>query len=163
MKPWAVAAAVLLVVSVLSALAFPKVAPLWSQAKAQARKLFVKVPPSTHAVQAATEIGDASVAQSNSRPMSFQVVVGPNQRLSDIAAKYLGNFDQERLHQIQALNPKLTDPDHIEVGQTLWLPGLLPVKRPDTEIPGSDPESQSEQTAAGTAKVADTGTGSQVI
>jgi type II secretory pathway predicted ATPase ExeA/nucleoid-associated protein YgaU len=160
-KPWAVAAAVLLVASVLSALAFPKVAPSWSQAKAEARKLFVKVPPSIHAVQAATEIGDASVAQSNSRPTSFQVVVGPNQRLSDIATKYLGNFDQERLHQIQALNPKLTDPDHIEVGQTLWLPGLLPVKQPDTEIPRLAPESPSEQTTAGKAKVAGTGTGSK--
>jgi hypothetical protein len=37
--------------------------------------------------------------------------------------QYLGGFDQKRLHQIQALNPKLTDPDHIEVGQNLWLPG----------------------------------------
>ena len=38
-KPWAVAAAVLLMASVLSVLAFPKVAPLWSQANAEARKL----------------------------------------------------------------------------------------------------------------------------
>ena len=160
-KPWAVAAAVLLVASVLSALAFPKVALLWSQANAEARKLFVKVSPSTHAVQAATEISDVSVAQSNSRPMSFQVVVGPNQRLRDIVAKYLGNFDQERLHQIQALNPKLTDPDHIEVGQTLWLPGAMPVKEPDTDISASDPESQSEPTAASTAKAADAGRSSK--
>ena len=162
-KPWAVAAAVLLVASVLSALAFPKVAPLWSQAKAEARKLFVNVPPSTHTVQAATEIVDASVAQSNSSPpISFQVVVGPNQRLSDIAVKYLGNFDQERLHEIQALNRKLTDPDHIEVGQTIWLPRLLLVKQPeDSELTGSAPESQSVQATAGTVKGAEAGSGSK--
>jgi nucleoid-associated protein YgaU len=156
-KPWAVVAAVLLVASVLSALAFPRFAPLWSQPKAEARKLFVNVPPSTHAVQAVTENSDDNIAQSSSKPMSFQVVVGPNERLSDIAAKYLGNFDQERLHQIQALNPKLTDPDHIEVGQTLWLPGLLPMKQSDTEISGVAPGSPSERTTAGMANVGDTG------
>ena len=37
--------------------------------------------------------------------------------------KYLGDFDLKHLHQIQALNPKLTDPDHIETGQKIWLPG----------------------------------------
>jgi len=160
-KPWAVAAAVLLATSVLSALALPKVAPLWSQAKAEARRLFEGASPPTHTVQAATENSTVSVAQSNSRPMSFQVVVGPNERLSDIAVKYLGNFDQKRLHQIQALNPKLTDPDHIEVGRTLWLPGLPPVKQPDAEIPELASESQSEQPTAGTIKIAVTGTGSK--
>jgi type II secretory pathway predicted ATPase ExeA/LysM repeat protein len=145
-KPWAVAAAVLLVASVLSALAFPRVAPLWSHANAEARKLFVKVSPSTHAVQAATEISDISVAQPNSRPRSFQVVVGANQRLSDIALKYLGNVDKKRLDQIESLNPRLTDPDHIEVGQKLWLPGT---------------RSESEEASAGTIKVAFTGTGSK--
>lgn len=159
-KPWAVAAAVLLVACVLSALAFPKVAPLWSQTKAAARKLFVNVPSSAHAIQAATENSADSVAQSSAEPLSFQVVVGPNERLSDIVAKYLGSFDQERLHQIQALNPKLTDPDHIEVGQTLKLPRLLPVNQPDTEIPGLALQSLSEQTTAGKAKVTDTGAGS---
>lgn len=160
-KPWTIAAAVLLVTSMLSALALPKVAPLWSQAKSEASKLFVRFPPSIRAVQAETENRDARVTQSSSRPTPFRVLVGPNQRLSDITAKYLGNFDHERLRQIQALNPKLTDPDHIEVGQTLWLPGLLPVRQSDTETSGSAPESQSEQTTVGTAKVADTVTGSK--
>jgi hypothetical protein len=47
--------------------------------------------------------------------------------LQNIAVKYLGDFDLKRLHQIQALNPKLTDPDHIVTGQTIWLPGPPPV------------------------------------
>jgi hypothetical protein len=34
----------------------------------------------------------------------------------------LGNFDLQRLHQVEALNPRLTDPDHIVAGQKLWLP-----------------------------------------
>ena len=69
----------------------------------------------------------------------------------------MGNFDIQRLNQIQALNPKLTDPDHIEVGQKLWLPRLLPVQ-PDTETRGLAPESRSAETTAVGIKVAETGT-----
>jgi hypothetical protein len=41
--------------------------------------------------------------------------------------QYLEGYDLQRLRQIQALNPKLTDPDHIEAGQKIWLPGPPPV------------------------------------
>jgi LysM repeat protein len=37
--------------------------------------------------------------------------------------QYLGNFDQQRLHQIQALNPTLSDPNDIQPGQKILLPG----------------------------------------
>jgi hypothetical protein len=53
----------------------------------------------------------------------FEITVEPDQRLQDIAVKYLGGFDLERLREIQALNPNLTDPNFIKAGQTIWLPG----------------------------------------
>ena len=54
---------------------------------------------------------------------SFEVTVGPDQTLHDVCIQHLGNFDLQRLHQVESLNPKMTDPDHIEAGQKLRLPG----------------------------------------
>jgi general secretion pathway protein A len=53
---------------------------------------------------------------------SFAVTVKPNESIGDLALKYLGVFDQNSLREIQELNPQLTDPDHIEIGQTIYLP-----------------------------------------
>jgi nucleoid-associated protein YgaU len=53
---------------------------------------------------------------------SFAITVKPNQCVSDLALQYLGDFNEDRIREIQELNPSLTDPDHIEVGQTIWLP-----------------------------------------
>jgi general secretion pathway protein A len=74
------------------------------------------------APQSATT-GEAVATEPAPNIVPFEVTVKPSQTLEDIAVHYLGGFDLQRLHQIQALNPKLTDPDHIEVGQKIWLPG----------------------------------------
>jgi type II secretory pathway predicted ATPase ExeA len=154
--PWAAVAAALLAGCVLSALVFPKAAPLWSRADTQIRKLFTKAPFPTHPAEAVRTVEAARLTQFNSRPVSFQVSVEPNQRLSDIAEKYLGRFDQKRLHQIRALNPKLVDPDHIEIGQKLWLPGL-PGKQRVAGISELALDSRSERTPTDPAKVTDLG------
>jgi general secretion pathway protein A len=60
------------------------------------------------------------------KPKSFEITVHPGQQIGNIAVQYLGGFDLQRLRQIQVLNPKLTDPNYIEVGQKIWLPGSLP-------------------------------------
>ena len=57
----------------------------------------------------------------------LEVTVEPNQWLEQISVEYLGGYDSQRLHQIQALNPDLTDPNHIEVGQKIRLPKPPPV------------------------------------
>jgi hypothetical protein len=36
--------------------------------------------------------------------------------------QYLGNFDLQRLQQIQALKPELTDPDNVQPEQKIRLP-----------------------------------------
>ena len=51
-----------------------------------------------------------------------QVTVTPGQNLQTIARINLGTYDRRTLRQIQALNPHLTNPDHIEVGRPIRLP-----------------------------------------
>jgi hypothetical protein len=48
--------------------------------------------------------------------------------------RYLGIWDLKRLHEIQALNPNLTNLDHIQAGQKLWLPAPepAPIAQPST-------------------------------
>ena len=68
----------------------------------------------------------------------FAITVEPDQTLQNISDQYLGGYDLQRLHQIQTLNPKLTDPDHIEVGQTIWLPG------PSSSAAGNERDNTSQ-------------------
>jgi general secretion pathway protein A len=53
---------------------------------------------------------------------SFAITVKPNEKLGDLALEYLGVYNENSLREIQELNPQLIDPDHIEVGQTIYFP-----------------------------------------
>jgi len=53
----------------------------------------------------------------------FQVFAGPHQSLRDISNEYLGVSDERHLYQIRNLNPALVDPDQVESGRAIWLPG----------------------------------------
>lgn len=53
---------------------------------------------------------------------SIEVTVAPKQTLTEIANQQLGGWNQSVLQEIEALNPGLHDPDHIETGQKLRLP-----------------------------------------
>jgi hypothetical protein len=66
---------------------------------------------------------------------SFEITVGPDQTLQAVCIQHLGEFDLQRLHQVEALNPRLTDPDHLEAGQKIRLPRIseLPAQM-DTTI-----------------------------
>ncbi len=56
----------------------------------------------------------------------FEVTVEANQSIASIARQYLGEFNAERLRQIRALNSWLNNPDHVEAGQKVLLPGPRP-------------------------------------
>ncbi|MGO8758732.1 MAG: hypothetical protein ACLQG3_11470 [Terracidiphilus sp.] len=75
-----------------------------------------------------------TVAELGLKAGSFQITAEPNQTLREISVRYLGVWDQKRLREIQALNPQLTDLDHLRVGQKIWLPAPepTPVAQPST-------------------------------
>ncbi len=53
---------------------------------------------------------------------TFTVVVEPKQTLRQISLRYLGRFDSEVVEQILQLNPGITDPNQIAIGQRIQLP-----------------------------------------
>jgi general secretion pathway protein A len=56
----------------------------------------------------------------------WEITVGPRQTLGGIAVEHLGGFDKKRLQLIRALNPGMTDPNLIQPGQKILLPGPPP-------------------------------------
>ncbi len=69
------------------------------------------------------------------------VTVAPHETISKISMGRLGKYDQEVLEKIRALNPWLSDPNHIEPGQTIVVPSseaTSPTIHPASEpIPGA--------------------------
>jgi hypothetical protein len=51
------------------------------------------------------------------------VIVQPRDDLRQICLRNFGRYDLRLVNKIIALNPELTDPDHINVGQRILLPG----------------------------------------
>jgi DedD protein len=56
-------------------------------------------------------------------PAHFDVTVEPDQTLEEITRSHLGSYDANLLHQIEALNPTLANPDLIQSGERIRLPG----------------------------------------
>ena len=54
------------------------------------------------------------------------IQVARQQTLGEISRDRLGRFDRKTLKEIRELNPQLTDPNHILVGQRLLLPSRVP-------------------------------------
>jgi type II secretory pathway predicted ATPase ExeA len=123
LKFWIPAAAALLILCVLSALWFARSWVPWPNAAADERTPGLTVPLASVPAPAAADAEEAKTPEAVPNSAPFAITVKPDQTLRDISVKYLGGFDLDRLRRIQALNPKLTNPDHIEVGQEIWLPG----------------------------------------
>jgi hypothetical protein len=117
---WALAIPVLVFMCLLNLLVFTELWLPQAHKAAENRLLNLKVPPKSNTTATITDPAP------NTKPI--EITVEPDQKLQDISVQYLGGYDLGRLHQIQALNPKLTDPDHIEAGQKIWLPGPPPVR-----------------------------------
>ncbi len=137
LKFWVPAAAVLLVACVFGVLRLTQVRAPQSRKAGDNRALNQKALPATARAPAAAGAAKTIGTEPTPGTAPFEVTVEPNQTLQDIAVKYLGSFDTQRLHQIQAINPKLTDPDHIEPGQKIWLPGLEPVQAAKSATPAA--------------------------
>jgi type II secretory pathway predicted ATPase ExeA len=121
-RVWAPALATLFVVSVLCVIALSELRPAGPPNSGADLSMDPNV-SSTQFPGSATANPSDSISHGPALHRApFEVVVGPNQTLRDIAVQYLGGFDLERLHQIQTLNPKLVDPNHVEAGEKIWLP-----------------------------------------
>jgi type II secretory pathway predicted ATPase ExeA len=56
------------------------------------------------------------------------VIVQPNDNLRQICLRYLGRYNAESVREIRELNPALSDPRHVAVGQRIVLPGSVSVR-----------------------------------
>ncbi len=73
------------------------------------------------ALQAERGVGDPEYSQPRI-PSTFTVIVKRHQTLRQISLHYLRRFDEDLLKEILKLNPQLTDPNQIPVGERIRLP-----------------------------------------
>lgn len=128
-RRWALALTALFVVFVLAVQGVLELRTYQPRKSGHGHSIYQSaVPESVHASTAAGT-HDTSASEPASKQSSFEITIEPDQTLQDIAVQYLGGFDAQRLHQIEALNPGLTDPDFILAGQKLRLPRPSPVAK----------------------------------
>ncbi len=65
-----------------------------------------------------------SVPPPAAKPVTFKVRVRRGETLRQVARRALGQNNSKLLKQIQELNPRITDPDHIEAHQQIRLPQI---------------------------------------
>ena len=138
MGRWAPATAVLVFMCLLNLLVLTE---LWfpqAHRATENRSLNLKVSPETAPAVTTADTGGANATKSAPSTKLTEITVEPDQKLQDISVQYLGGYDLQRLHQIQALNPTLTDPDFIRAGQKIWLPGPPPVQLTKSATPPAD-------------------------
>jgi type II secretory pathway predicted ATPase ExeA/LysM repeat protein len=129
-------AAVLLVMCVLGILGLTKLRTPQSLKTSDAPPLNLRVLPASVRVPTTADTGK-TIATKSVPPPPFEITVEPGQTLENTSVQYLGGFDLHCLQQIQALNPKLTGPNLIVVGQKIWLlgPPAMPVATNATPQP----------------------------
>lgn len=117
-RPSKIAAAAVLAIAMLGTLGYAGLRRDWHQdgGAAQAAN------QPTASTSEASPIGSEASALSATSPRSFQVKVQRHQTLKDVALRYLGKYDESTLRRIRVLNPKLVNPNHLQAGQTIWLP-----------------------------------------
>jgi type II secretory pathway predicted ATPase ExeA len=115
-RPWAIAATVLMVASVVGLAGLSR-----SHGKVDTHPAETKVVAAPVA-EAAQPSEKAANAGDGAKTTPMEVTVEAHQTLGDIALEYMGGVDRERLRQILTLNPALTDPNLIQPGQKIRLP-----------------------------------------
>jgi general secretion pathway protein A len=93
-------------------------------------------PPVTAAPPATSSVD--TQAPPDDQPKTVKVTVRPGETLQQIALRTLGQDDSQILKQIQQLNPRMTDPDHIEADQEIRLPQISRASNPPAVAGTSD-------------------------
>ena len=106
-----------------SAQAVPASSPVSSpNEKAMDAAPATTTPPSPPSVHTQAPTGD--------EPSTVKVVVRPGETLQQIALRTLGQDDSQILKEIQRLNPRLTNPDHIEADEEIRMPQTTRASNP---------------------------------
>lgn len=137
-RRWAAAIPAVLIVFMLAVLAFSRNQIIGTHAAIAVQPVEQKAMPTPGPAPVATKSDTSSPAPAIAGAEPFQVKVANHQTLRDIAVRYLGEFNAERLRQIQALNPAMTNPDHIEPKQIIWLPGPPASSAPESAATPTD-------------------------
>jgi type II secretory pathway predicted ATPase ExeA len=106
---------------ILSAFAAPGVSRYYKMRNAPPTQLQTDT-QSTLSQLTMTSSKTEEIVAGSPRPETFEITVRAQESLSDIAVQHLGSFDTELLHEIQLLNPNITDPNIIQPGQKIRLP-----------------------------------------
>jgi type II secretory pathway predicted ATPase ExeA len=85
-------------------------------------------PPTPTALEASSHEGAASATESE----PTAVRVRPGETLQQIALRTLGQDDSKLIKLIQQLNPRIKDPNHIEINQEILLPQVSNATDPQT-------------------------------
>jgi len=140
-RRWAPAIPAVLIVSMLVVLAFSRNQIIGTHAAIAVRPHEQEAIPIRGSVADTTKSDKSTIAPAIARIEPFEVKVAPHQTLRDISLQYLGEFNAERLRQIRALNPTMTDPDHIEPKQRIWLPGPPATNAAESAVTPTDARS----------------------
>jgi LysM repeat protein len=92
------------------------------------------VSPAVEATRESAKFASRPGAVQETSPDARTIVVKPQQTLSGISQAYLGQADRNTIGAIVRMNPKVANPNHIEVGQHLRLPDSFgsPATQPAT-------------------------------
>jgi type II secretory pathway predicted ATPase ExeA len=96
----------------------------------------VDSPPMTTAPPSPPSVDTQAPAEDE--PKTVKVTVRPGETLQQIALRTLGQDDSQILKQIQQLNPRMTNPDHIEADQEIRLPQISKASNPPSVAGAND-------------------------
>lgn len=122
-RRWVPVTAVLVVMSGLGLFGVTRPRVLQVRKAIETHFLNLKAQPEFTSAESTAKTAGSIAEEPAANTEPIQITVELDQTLQDISVQYLGVYDLQRLHQIQALNPKLTDPNFILAGQKIWLPG----------------------------------------
>src|ERR1019366_10711906 len=135
LRRWVLSTAVVIVICVLGALGLTQRWVPQIRKVIESRFLNLKVQPASASTATTASTSKTVTPEPAPNTKPIEITVEPDQKLQDISVQYLGGYDLHRLHQIRALNPKLTDPAHKGAGKKIGLPGPPPVSAAKNAAP----------------------------
>jgi type II secretory pathway predicted ATPase ExeA len=103
-------------------------------------------PPSSAATSPSSTQPSEKPADASAIASTLAILVERDDTLRHLSLQYLGRFDLQALIEICTLNPAITDPNHIEVGQRIRMPLIL---HPESAPPGQAATETNALTARG--------------